>query len=134
MECTLRSPCSAAGARLAGGSFREINVLQHRYDAARAGSSGRRSPRRLSLPEDLKSYRGTGASRTDERRRAGFNNEKWDLKFLDLIAKDPRKLVAMATRLLRLGGNRSAEEIMWLAMRGAISPRARKITRTTTCR
>jgi hypothetical protein len=28
---------------------------------------------------------------------------------------------------IRLGGTEGAEEIMWLAMRGALSPRARKI-------
>jgi hypothetical protein len=60
--------------------------------------------------------------------RAGFNNEKWDMKVLDLIARDPKKLVAMRhADYIRLGGTEGAEEIMWLAMRGALSPRARKI-------
>jgi len=60
--------------------------------------------------------------------RAGFNNEKWDMKFLDLIARDPKKLTAMRhADYIRLGGTEGAEEIMWLAMRGALSPRAKKI-------
>jgi len=37
--------------------------------------------------------------------RAGFNNEKWDRKFLDLIARDPKKLAAMRhADYIRLGG------------------------------
>jgi hypothetical protein len=60
--------------------------------------------------------------------RAGFNNEKWDRKFLDLIARDPKKLAAMRhADYIRLGGTEGAEEIMWLAMRGALSPRVKKI-------
>ena len=50
------------------------------------------------------------------------------MKFLDLIARDPKKLTAMRhADYIRLGGTEGAEEIMWLAMRGALSPRAKKI-------
>jgi hypothetical protein len=60
--------------------------------------------------------------------RGGFNNEKWDLKFLDLIADNPKKLTAMRhADYIRLGGTEGAEEIMWLAMRGALSPRVKKV-------
>ena len=60
--------------------------------------------------------------------RGGFNNEKWDLKFLDLIADNPRKLTQMRhADYIKLGGTEGAEEIMWLAMRGALSPRVKKI-------
>jgi hypothetical protein len=60
--------------------------------------------------------------------RGGFNNEKWDLKFLDLIADNPKKLREMRhADYIKLGGTEGAEEIMWLAMRGALSPRVRKV-------
>ena len=110
----------------------EINVLQHPIPTParcwKLGQAVRRAV--LSYPEDLKVVIvGTGGlSHQMNGERAGFNNEKWDRKFLDLIARDPRKLVAMRhADYIRLGGTEGAEEIMWLAMRGALSPRAKKI-------
>jgi hypothetical protein len=60
--------------------------------------------------------------------RCGFNNTEWDLRFLELIEKDPERLTEMthaeyATR----GGVEGAEVIMWLVMRGALSPKVRKL-------
>jgi hypothetical protein len=60
--------------------------------------------------------------------RAGFNDEKWDREFLDLIDKDPERLAKMTIEdFARLGGNEGAEVIMWLIMRGALNEGARKI-------
>ena len=110
----------------------EINVLQHPIPTParcfKLGQAVRRAV--LSYPEDLKVVIvGTGGlSHQMNGERAGFNNEKWDRKFLDLIARDLKKLVAMRhADYIRLGGTEGAEEIMWLAMRGALSPRAKKI-------
>jgi len=110
----------------------EINVLQHPIPTpARCWKLGRAVRRAvLSYPEDLNVVIvGTGGlSHQMNGERAGFNNEKWDRKFLDLIASDPGKLAAMRhADYIRLGGTEGAEEIMWLAMRGALSPRAKKI-------
>jgi len=110
----------------------EINVLQHPIPTParcwKLGQAVRRAV--LSYPEDLKVVIvGTGGlSHQMNGERGGFNNEKWDMKFLDLIARDPKKLTAMRhADYIRLGGTEGAEEIMWLAMRGALSPRAKKI-------
>jgi len=84
----------------------------------------------LSYPEDLKVVIvGTGGlSHQMNGERAGFNNEEWDLKFLDLIERDPERLAGMSIEdFMRLGGNEGAEIIMWLIMRGALAPNARKI-------
>jgi len=60
--------------------------------------------------------------------RAGFNNEKWDREFLDLIDRDPERLANMTIEdFMRLGGNEGAEVIMWLIMRGALDAGARKL-------
>jgi gallate dioxygenase len=60
--------------------------------------------------------------------RAGFNDEKWDREFLDLIDRDPERLANMTVDdFARLGGNEGAEVIMWLIMRGALDDRAKKI-------
>jgi gallate dioxygenase len=84
----------------------------------------------LSFPEDLKVVIvGTGGlSHQMNGERAGFNNEAWDMKFLDLIERSPHTLTAMKLAdFARLGGTEGAEVIMWLAMRGALSERAKKI-------
>ncbi len=60
--------------------------------------------------------------------RAGFNNTQWDLRFLDLIEKDPVKLTQLThADYARLGGMEGAEVIMWLVMRGALSANIKKI-------
>jgi protocatechuate 4,5-dioxygenase beta chain len=83
-----------------------------------------------SFPEDLRvAMVGTGGlSHQMIGDRAGYNNEKWDLEFLELIDRDPERLAQMSIEdFMRLGGNEGAEVIMWLIMRGALSPSARKI-------
>jgi protocatechuate 4,5-dioxygenase beta chain len=83
-----------------------------------------------SYPEDLRvAMVGTGGlSHQMIGDRAGFNNEKWDLEFLELIAADPERLAKMSVEdFIRLGGNEGAEVIMWLIMRGALAPNVRKI-------
>ena len=59
--------------------------------------------------------------------RCGFNNTEWDMKFLDLIEKDPVKLTEMThAEYATLGGFEGSEVIMWLVMRGALSANIRK--------
>ena len=54
--------------------------------------------------------------------RAGFNDTAWDEKFLDLVEKDPVRLAGMTlAELATVGGYESAEVVMWLIMRGALS-------------
>src|SRR5690349_10055995 len=83
-----------------------------------------------SYPEDLKVVLVAtgGLSHQVHGERCGFNNTAWDEQFLDLIERDPERLTEMthaeyATR----GGVEGAEVIMWLVMRGALSPRVRKL-------
>ena len=45
--------------------------------------------------------------------RAGFNDEKWDREFLDLIERDPERLAAMSVEdFMEKRGNEGAEVIM----------------------
>jgi hypothetical protein len=83
-----------------------------------------------SYPDDLKvAMVGTGGlSHQMIGERAGFNDERWDREFLELIDRDPERLARMSVEdFVRLGGNEGAEIIMWLIMRGALAPNARKI-------
>jgi gallate dioxygenase len=60
--------------------------------------------------------------------RAGFNNTEWDAQFLELIEKDPARLTELThADYARLGGLESAEVIMWLIMRGALSANVGKV-------
>jgi protocatechuate 4,5-dioxygenase beta chain len=110
----------------------EINVLQHPLPTPlrcyKLGQAVRRAV--LSYPEKLKVVMvGTGGlSHQLNGERAGFNNEEWDREFLDLIDRDPGRLTQMThADYIRLGGTEGAEEVMWLAMRGALADNARKI-------
>jgi aromatic ring-opening dioxygenase catalytic subunit (LigB family) len=109
-----------------------VNVLQHPLPTPqRCFKLGRHLRKAiLSYPDDLKVVVvGTGGlSHQMIGDRAGFNNEQWDLELLDLMDRDPERLAAMTIEdFVRLGGNEGAEVIMWLIMRGALGPTARKI-------
>ncbi|MEG3166243.1 gallate dioxygenase [Sphingomonas sp. PB2P19] len=77
-----------------------------------------------SYPEDLKvAIVATGGlSHQVHGERCGFNNTEWDVRFLELLEKDPVALTRMThADYARLGGMESSEVIMWLVMRGALS-------------
>ncbi len=83
-----------------------------------------------SYPEDLKVVLVAtgGLSHQVHGERCGFNNTEWDLEFLDLIERDPLRLTEMThAEYAERGGLEGAEVIMWLVMRGALSPRIRKV-------
>ena len=110
----------------------QVNVVQYPLPTAlRCYKLGQALHRAVhSYPEDLKVVVvGTGGlSHQVHGERAGFNNTEWDMRFLDLIERDPRTLATMKhVDLARLGGSEGVEVIMWLAMRGALSEAARKV-------
>ena len=87
----------------------------------------------LSYPQDIKvALVATGGlSHQVHGERAGFNNPEWDEKFLDLLEEDPESLTRLThADYARLGGFEGAEVIMWLVMRGALSPQVRRLHRT----
>jgi hypothetical protein len=109
-----------------------INVLQYPLPTARRcyrlGQALRRAIE--SYPEDLRVVVvGTGGlSHQIHGERTGFNNTEWDMQFLELLQHDPEQLTKMThTDFVRLGGAESVEQIMWLAMRGALGGSIRKI-------
>ncbi len=109
-----------------------INVLQYPLPTARrCWRLGQAMKRAIdSYPEDLKVVVvGTGGlSHQIHGERAGFNNEEWDRAFLDLLVRDPERLASMKhADYVRLGGAESVEQIMWLAMRGALEGPVRTV-------
>jgi len=102
-----------------------INVLQFPIPTAKRCYKLGQALRRAieSYPEDLKVVVvGTGGlSHQVHGERAGFNNEYWDMEFLDLFVKNPEELTKLRhADFIRRGGAESVEQIMWLAMRGAL--------------
>ena len=110
----------------------QIGVLEFPIPSARRcyrlGQSLRRAIE--SYPENLKvALVATGGlSHQVHGERCGFNNTDWDLEFLDLIEKDPERLAGMTVaEYAERGGLEGAEVIMWLVMRGALTPHVRKL-------
>ncbi|MEG3168015.1 gallate dioxygenase [Sphingomonas sp. LB3N6] len=102
-----------------------INVLQYPLPTGqrcyRLGQAVRRAVE--SYPEDLSVVIvGTGGlSHQIHGERAGYNDTKWDMKFLELLRDTPEDLLDLRhADYVRLGGAESVEQIMWLAMRGAL--------------
>ena len=110
----------------------QIGVLEFPIPSARRCYRLGRSLRKAieSYPEDLKVVLVAtgGLSHQVHGERCGFNNTEWDEKFLELIERDPVRLTEMThAEYATLGGVEGAEVIMWLVMRGALSPTVRKL-------
>jgi gallate dioxygenase len=110
----------------------QIGVLQIPGPTARRCYRLGKSLRKAieSYPEDLKvAIVATGGlSHQVHGERAGFNNTKWDMEFMELLEKDPEKLTKMTTaEYAKLGGWEGAEVIMWLVMRGAMASKVKKL-------
>lgn len=109
-----------------------VNVVQYPLPTAercyKLGQAVRRAIE--SYPKNLKvAIVGTGGlSHQIHGERTGFNNEEWDHEFLRLLEHEPEKLRRMThADFIRLGGAESAEQIMWLAMRGAMPERVHRL-------
>jgi len=112
----------------------QMGVLQFPVPSARRCYKLGQGLRRAieSYPEDLNVVLVAtgGLSHQVHGERAGFNNTPWDHQFLDLFEKDPETLLNMTQAdFARLGGWESAEVIMWMAMRGAMSAQLRCLHR-----
>jgi gallate dioxygenase len=110
----------------------QIGVLEFPIPSARRcyrlGQSLRRAIE--SYPENLTvALVATGGlSHQVHGERCGFNNTDWDLEFLELIEKNPERLAGMTVaEYAERGGLEGAEVIMWLVMRGALTPHVRKL-------
>ena len=110
----------------------QIGVLEFPIPSARRCFRLGRSLRKAieSYPGDLRvAIVATGGlSHQVHGERCGFNNTAWDLEFLDLIEKDPERLAGMTiAEYAERGGLEGAEVIMWLVMRGALTPHVTKL-------
>ncbi len=110
----------------------QVGVLQFPIPSAKRCYNFGQSLRRAieSYPEDLKvAIIATGGlSHQVHGERCGFNNTPWDMKFLDLLEKDPERLTEIThAEYAEWGGMEGSEVIMWLIMRGALSANIKKL-------
>jgi len=112
----------------------QVNVIQHPLPTARRCFRLGQALRDAisSYEEDLKVVvLGTGGmSHQLQGKRFGFMNEKFDQWFLDQLEADPEGLAGITHQhIMEQAGAEAVELIMWLTMRGAMSPQARRIHR-----
>jgi protocatechuate 4,5-dioxygenase beta chain len=112
----------------------QVNVVQHPLPTARRcyrlGQALRKAV--SSYKEDLKVVvLGTGGmSHQLQGKRFGFMNEKFVQWFLDQLEGDPEALTELSHhQIMAQAGAEAVELIMWLTMRGALSPKARRVHR-----
>jgi protocatechuate 4,5-dioxygenase beta chain len=73
-----------------------------------------------------------GMSHQLQAERAGFVNVEFDTAFLDGLVADPEAVARIShVEYLREAGAEGIELVMWLVMRGALSPTAREAYRAT---
>ncbi|GGX04348.1 protocatechuate 4,5-dioxygenase subunit beta [Pigmentiphaga litoralis] len=111
-----------------------VNVLQHPLPTARRclrlGQAIRRAVE--AYPKDIKVViLGTGGmSHQLTGKHFGEMNEAWDRDFLERIESDPDSLAALTHQeFMERFGAEGIELIMWLVMRGAMSPGASRVHR-----
>jgi protocatechuate 4,5-dioxygenase beta chain len=114
-----------------------VNVIQHPIPSARRlfklGQALRRGIE--SFPRDLRVVVfGTGGL-THQLSGGGYGtkNAAWDNEFMDRLEIDPASLAGLSIQeYMERGGTEGVEMIMWLAMRGALSPKVQRVHRNYT--
>jgi len=62
--------------------------------------------------------------------RAGLINKEFDQRFMDLLVSDPQQVANIRhVEYLRESGSEGVELVMWLIMRGALTPTVREVRR-----
>jgi len=112
----------------------QVNVVQHPLPTAKRcfklGQALRRAVE--SYEDELRVViLGTGGmSHQLQGKRFGFMNESFDQWFLDQLERDPEKLAGITHQeIMEQAGAEAVELIMWLTMRGALAPDARRVHR-----
>jgi protocatechuate 4,5-dioxygenase, beta chain len=112
----------------------QVNVIQHPLPTGRRcyrlGQALRRAVE--TYPGNLKVLvMGTGGmSHQLQGKRFGYMNEAFDRMFLDELEHNPEKLAEMSHQeLMEQAGAEAVELIMWHVMRGALSPKAKRVHR-----
>jgi hypothetical protein len=112
----------------------QVNVIQHPLPSGRRCFKLGQALRKAvsSYERDLRVVvLGTGGmSHQLQGKRFGYMNQAFDQMFLDQLEKSPETLAEMSHQeLMEQAGAEAVELIMWHVMRGALSPKARRVHR-----
>jgi protocatechuate 4,5-dioxygenase beta chain len=112
----------------------QVNVIQHPLPTGRRCYKLGQSIRKAvsSYGENLKVVvMGTGGmSHQLQGKRFGYMNEAFDQMFLDELENNPEALAELSHQeLMEQAGAEAVELIMWHVMRGALSPKAKRLHR-----
>jgi protocatechuate 4,5-dioxygenase beta chain len=112
----------------------QVNVIQHPLPTGRRCFKLGQALRKAvsTYGKDLRVVvMGTGGmSHQLQGKRFGFMNQAFDQMFLNEIERNPEKLAELSHQeLMEQAGAEAVELIMWHVMRGALSPRARRVHR-----
>jgi len=112
----------------------QVNVIQHPLPTARRcfklGQAIRHAVSCYEKDLDVVILGTGGMSHQLQGKRFGFMNEAFDQWFLDKLESDPEMLAGLSHhRIMEEAGAEAVELIMWLTMRGALSPKAKRVHR-----
>jgi len=112
----------------------QVNVVQHPLPTARRcfklGQALRKAISSYERDINVVILGTGGMSHQLQGRRFGFMNEKFDQWFLDELERNPEGLADLShQKIMEEAGAEAVELIMWLTMRGALSPKAKRIHR-----
>ena len=113
-----------------------VNVVQYPPPTGnrcyRLGQAIRRAVESYAGNERVVIFGTGGLSHQLQAERAGLINAEWDYEFLDQIVADPEAVTKIShLEYMRDAGSEGIELVMWLIMRGAMSPTVREVYRAT---
>ncbi|MGH9133886.1 MAG: class III extradiol dioxygenase subunit beta [Ilumatobacteraceae bacterium] len=113
-----------------------VNVVQYPPPTGnrcyRLGQAIRRAVESYEGNERVVIFGTGGLSHQLQAERAGLINAEWDYRFLDQIVADPEAVTEIShVEYMRDAGSEGIELVMWLIMRGALSPTVREVYRAT---
>ena len=113
-----------------------VNVVQYPPPTGnrcyRLGQAIRRAVESYEGNERVVIFGTGGLSHQLQAERAGLINAEWDYEFLDQLVADPEAVTKIShLEYLRDAGSEGIELVMWLIMRGALSPTVREVYRAT---
>ena len=113
-----------------------VNVVQYPPPTGnrcyRLGQAIRRAVESYEGNERVVIFGTGGLSHQLQAERAGLINAEWDYQFLDQIVADPEAVTNIShLEYIRDAGSEGIELVMWLIMRGAMSPTVREVYRAT---
>jgi protocatechuate 4,5-dioxygenase beta chain len=114
-----------------------VNVIQHPIPTARRlfrlGCALRHAIETYPIDRRIVVFGTGGLTHQLHGESFGRHNEAWDNEFMDRLETDPAGLSELSIQqYMERGGTEGVEMIMWLAMRGALGERVRRVHRNYT--